>query len=448
MSAHQFFGSLCVALLCAVLLPANLPAQEAKYKAGEDVEIDRFGEWLPGRVLKHDQYGILVMLPLADGTYDEHKSSSTYAQAKEVRRPAPGGGKPKPKEEKKPAGSDAKFAPGQVVQVNRFGEWVPGQVVEQNRDGVLVRLPMPDGTYNPHKSFQSYYTPDQVMPAGAATPPDPEAQDAAAAETREPADGAGPGDPGKDPVDRKDPARKTDPAAADADVAPLLGTWATAVQVVFNVVDSKRISKTQIREYIQMQGGAVGGFLHIESDGTYIRRSPDDKKSRGRWRKGNLAGKPGIILEKAVLGKDDLHVSLRPNDQIKALYYPDGSSGYDGWRPEKGTVHWDLEPWTDPSFYQQTWTLTRLRRNPILKSDYGVLQVQPDGTWTHTDEGKTTTGKWEASKANDDIVLHGLMGKGNFTFQRVGRDRRLGYVYGSDGPSVNAELAFYTSTAE
>ncbi|MEK8023522.1 MAG: hypothetical protein AAB229_06885 [Candidatus Hydrogenedentota bacterium] len=327
----------------------------------------------------------------------------------------------------------ATFTEGQEVSVLRYGEWKDGRVIRHNEYGVLVMLPLADGRYDPSTSFSSYYKPEEVRPRDGGVAP------AEMPKTIPPA--------GENP--QTGPAATGDTTGAEY----FIGTWLTQGHVVFNVVKSERINNEYIREWSKRGGGAVGGYTHIKADGTFVRVTANNIKYRGRWtvntetRGGYVHG--GIVLwgGDAKTGFGDLAVTKGKDGEITIQSLNGGGAGFRGWRAPS-TEFLDLDPWTKPSFFQRTWSLYR-HRDPRLKTDFGRLTIRANGSFTHTDEGRTTQGTWTSMQENDWILLKGLKLEGtvgDFTMSRLGEDKRLGSLHGNE--RSNSHLAYYTTPSK
>ncbi len=145
-------------LIAAATVAVDASAQS--YAPGQDIEVERYGEWVPARVVRQDASGVLVRLPLPDGRYDPATSFEQTLPLSKVRLRAP-----KPAPEPQPRGGG--FAPGQEVVVQYMGEPRKGQVVRHDQSGVLVRFPLADGRYDPATSFERTFPPNLVSAAGA-----------------------------------------------------------------------------------------------------------------------------------------------------------------------------------------------------------------------------------------------------------------------------------------
>ncbi len=199
-----------------------------------------------------------------------------------------------------------------------------------------------------------------------------------------------------------------------------VGTWGLAGVPVVNVVKSEKLGdgKTS-RETRQMQGGGDRGYLRINADGTFVWAGGVGGKSSGRWRVDTNKNHAGdLILEKAdrVIGDAFVH---REGSGVISV-----QKGRGGPSSRGGLVHDDrhlvMVGNVGTEFFLGMWLLTRPRGSALLKSDYGSLDIRADGTFTHVDGAKTTTGKWHKPDATEAMILVEPWGEGDFRFKQQG----------------------------
>jgi len=124
------------------------------------------------------------------------------------------------------------------------------------------------------------------------------------------------------------------------------------------------------------------------------------------------------VLDKAAGSIGDGYVSRKRGAMISLMQGQGGPSSF-------GAPVWDdtdllLAATVGPEFYHGTWKLHRNRSSNLLKSDYGLLEIRANGTFTHTDADKKTTGKWAKADKGDSLVLSDPWGEGDFRLEQHG----------------------------
>ena len=126
-----------VAILASIFLTATPALADVWVKYS-------YNEWREGRIVKEDQWGVLVELKNAlTGQYDPPgKGFQLYCKKNEISATKPADAQPQPGNA--PGGmtaqvANAQFKPGQIVQFNDAGKMADGLVVRQDAYGVLVK---------------------------------------------------------------------------------------------------------------------------------------------------------------------------------------------------------------------------------------------------------------------------------------------------------------------
>jgi len=198
------------------------------------------------------------------------------------------------------------------------------------------------------------------------------------------------------------------------------GTWSLGGIPVMNVVKSEETGDGKtLRETRQMQGGGDRGYLRINADGTFIWAGGPGGKTSGRWHQNTDPKIPSdLVLEQADRVIGDAYVSRKRSAMISVMKGLGGPTSY-------GAPVWDdkdllLLASVGPEFFHGKWKLNRPRSSTLLKSDYGLLEIRADGTFTHTDAGKKTSGKWERADQGESLVLNDPWGEGDFRVKQDG----------------------------
>lgn len=130
------------------------------------------GAGAEGKVVRVDQYGVLVRFPMFDGTWDEKNGPTRYYKAGELQTTKPGAPAAQPPPPAQPAQPGAGVpAEGAKVFVKADAGGKEGRVVRVDKYGVLVRFPMFDGTWDEKNGPTRYYQPAELQ----AEPPQPNA---------------------------------------------------------------------------------------------------------------------------------------------------------------------------------------------------------------------------------------------------------------------------------
>lgn len=197
-----------------------------------------------------------------------------------------------------------------------------------------------------------------------------------------------------------------------------VGTWSLGGIPVMNVVKREKTGDGKtIRETSKMQGGGDRGYLRINADGTYVWAGRPGGKTSGRWHENTDPKLNGdLVLAKAAGSIGDGYVSRKRGAMIGLMQGQGGPSSFG--EPVWDDRHLFLAASVGPEFYHGKWKLHRNRTSNLLKSDYGLLDIRADGTFTHTDAGKKTAGKWSKADQGDGLVLTDPWGEGDF---RVGQ---------------------------
>ena len=198
------------------------------------------------------------------------------------------------------------------------------------------------------------------------------------------------------------------------------GTWSLGGVPVMNVVKREKTGDGKtIRETSRMQGGGDRGYLRINADGTFVWAGRPGGKTSGRWHANTDPKLNGdLVLDKAAGTIGDAYVSRKRNAMISLMQGQGGPTSY-------GEPVWDdtdlhLAASVGPGFYHGKWKLHRNRTSNLLKSDYGLLEIRADGTFTHTDAGKKNAGKWAKADKGDGLVLSDPWGEGDFRVEQHG----------------------------
>jgi len=194
-----------------------------------------------------------------------------------------------------------------------------------------------------------------------------------------------------------------------------VGTWALSGVPVWNVVKREKLDDGKtVRETTKMGGGGERGIVRINADGTYVVIPAAGRKSSGHWHVNKDKARPGdLVLSRAERG-DDLYVHRARGGTISVR--GDVSSRGFLVKDDAGMV---VVAKVGIEFFHGEWRLSRRRSSTLLKSDYGLLTINADGTFTHTDAGVTTKGKW-TKQAEDIIVVHEPWKEGDFRFEQEG----------------------------
>ncbi len=424
-----------------------IAAGVADFKVGQEVQLLRFGEWLDGRVARLSDTQVMVMLPLADGRYDPNTSFVIAALPHTEVRPRVGPTPPK-------VTATSGYQVGQEVQLLRWGEWLDGRVASLSDTQVMVMLPLADGRYDPSTSYVIAGVPGTQVrprPTGIPAPPAPSASPVKAAV---PAPVAGPVSaprlpPAPAPAPTRTPATPTLAPAPVRVAAPdprtrLVGVWLTAGHTVVNVVKEERVDSTHIRQTKEVGGGHVGGHVEVRADGTFFRLAPSGKKFTGRWKTHQEPYFPagGIVLEgadEATGWGPDMVLSPKGEDEIMLQAFPAGGAGFVGWRaPDPSRL--DLSMKTEVGYFTRAWTLTRKRIAP-LKTEFGILTLSGDGTWSHQDGAVRTLGRWEVGQGFDGLVVRAFREEGDYRLERS-PDRPGNATLAGMGPG-NTHILYY-----
>ncbi len=199
-----------------------------------------------------------------------------------------------------------------------------------------------------------------------------------------------------------------------------VGTWSLGGIPVMNVVKREKTGDGKtVRETSKMQGGGGRGYLRINADGTYVWAGRPGGKASGRWHANTDKKLNGdLVLDQAAGSIGDGYVSRKRGAMISLMQGQGGPSSF-------GAPVWDdtdllFAANVGPEFYHGQWKLHRNRASNLLKSDYGLLEIRADGTFTHTDAGKKTTGKWAKADKGESIVLSDPWGEGDFRLEQHG----------------------------
>jgi len=197
-----------------------------------------------------------------------------------------------------------------------------------------------------------------------------------------------------------------------------VGTWSLGGIPVMNVTKREKLGDGKtVRETSQMQGGGDRGYLRINADGTFVWAGRPGGKTSGRWHENHDPKLNGdLILDKAAGSIGDAYVSRKRGAMISLMQGQGGPSSFGEWvRDDSALV---LVARVGLEFYHGEWTLYRHRTSNLLKSDYGKLEIRADGTFTHTDAGKKTTGSWVKTEPGDGLVLRDPWGEGDFRLEQ------------------------------
>lgn len=174
-----------------------------------------------------------------------------------------------------------------------------------------------------------------------------------------------------------------------------------------------------IRETSQMQGGGDRGYLRINADGTYVWAGRVGGKTSGRWHENKDPKINGdLILDKAAGSIGDAYISRKRGAMISLMQGQGGPTSYGELVPDDSDLI--LIASVGLEFYHGQWKLHRSRTSPLLKSDYGLLDIRADGTFTHTDAGKKTAGTWVKTDQGEGLVLRDPWGEGDFRLEQYG----------------------------